>query len=108
MIQKTKMRLSTREEMPENAQELGLVKGVCILAVNLVRDMYANFRNLKGGNVKEYNVIMDQSLDYAINDMIQNAEKMQADGVCAIKIYTPSLMQGAAETVVVGTAYKIN
>lgn len=100
------LKLSTREFIPDNSEEIGLVKGSAVIAVNMVKDLLAQWHNIAGGNVEAYKKLIDETVDAALINMKKNAISMNANGISGIKIFTPSVMMGAAEIVVLGTAWK--
>lgn len=83
---------------------LGLVRGNTIRARHAGKDIMAGFKNLVGGEVTDYTKMMAESREQALDRMIEDAERLGADGVTAIRFATTSMMQGAAELLVYGTA----
>lgn len=101
------LKLSTRDYIPDNAQELGLIKGVAVLSVNVVQDFLANWKNVTvGGNLKPYEDLVNQAVDSAMNDLKNKAIELKADGICSIRLSTPSVSQASAEIIAIGTAWK--
>jgi uncharacterized protein YbjQ (UPF0145 family) len=89
------------------AKTLGLVKGSTIRARNIGHDIMAGLRNVVGGEVKDYTVMLAQAREEAIQRMIGQAEKMGADAVVCTRFATSMVMSGAAEMVAYGTAVKL-
>jgi len=83
---------------------LGLVRGNTIRARHAGKDIMAGFKNLVGGEVTDYTKMMAESREQALDRMIEDAERLGADGVTSIRFATTSMMQGAAELLVYGTA----
>lgn len=90
----------------EIEQSLGMVRGNTIRAKNLGRDILAGFRNLIGGEIKDYTEMLSEARDEAISRMVKEAEDMNADGIVEVRFTTSETMGGAAEILVYGTAVK--
>ena len=52
-------------------ETLGLVRGSTIRARNIGRDILAGMRNIVGGEVKDYTVMLAQAREEAIQRMIE-------------------------------------
>ena len=100
------MLLVTTDEIPGRKikKVLGLVKGNTIRARHLGRDLMAALRNLVGGEITDYTKMLAESREQAIDRMVEQAEEMGANAVVGIRFTTSSVMQGAAELLVYGTA----
>ena len=85
---------------------LGLVRGNTIRARHLGKDISAAFKNLAGGEIYDYTKMMAESREQAIDRMIEDAEAVGADAVVGVRFTTSSVMQGAAEILVYGTAIR--
>ncbi|HUV30347.1 MAG TPA: YbjQ family protein [Acidobacteriota bacterium] len=83
---------------------LGLVKGNTIRARHIGRDIAALFRNVVGGEIKDYTKMMAESREQAIDRMVHDAVALGANAIIMIRFSTSSMMQGAAELLVYGTA----
>jgi uncharacterized protein YbjQ (UPF0145 family) len=88
-------------------ETLGLVKGSTIRARNIGHDIMAGLRNIVGGEVTDYTVMLAQAREEALQRMIEQAEKMGADAVVCTRFATAMVMSGAAEMVAYGTAVKL-
>jgi len=64
-------------------------------------------RNIVGGEVKEYTVMLAQAREEAMQRMIEQAEKMGANAIVGTRFVTSMVMSGAAEMVAYGTAVKV-
>jgi uncharacterized protein YbjQ (UPF0145 family) len=91
----------------ETARTLGFVKGNVVRARFFVRDIFAAFRMIVGGEVPEYTKLLAESREQAMDRMIAKAEALQADGIVAIRFSSSQVMAGAAEVLVTGTAVKL-
>jgi len=88
-------------------ETLGLVKGSTIRARHIGRDIMASLRNIVGGEVKDYTVMLAQAREEALQRMIEQAEKMGANAIVGTRFVTSMVMSGAAEMVAYGTAVKL-
>jgi uncharacterized protein YbjQ (UPF0145 family) len=86
---------------------LGLVRGNTIRARHLGKDIAAAFKNMAGGEITDYTKMMAESREQSLDRMFEEAELLGADAVVAIRFTTSSVMQGAAEILVYGTAVKL-
>ena len=103
------MILVTTEHVPGQREtaSLGMVRGSCVRARHIGKDILANFRNITGGEVHEYTKLLGESREQAIDRMIEEAEALGANAVIGIRFQTSMVMQGAAEMLCYGTAVKL-
>ncbi len=85
---------------------LGLVKGSTIQSKNIGRDITQGLKTLIGGELKSYNEMMNEARALATKRMVKEAESLGADAIINIRYSSSSVMQGAAEILVYGTAVK--
>ena len=88
-------------------ETLGLVRGSTIRARHMGRDIMAGLRNIVGGEVKEYTLLLAQAREEAMQRMIEQAEKLGANAIVVTRFVTSMVMSGAAEMVSYGTAVKV-
>jgi len=86
---------------------LGLVKGNTVQAKNIGKDIKAGFRNIVGGEIKEYTDMLAEAREVSLKRMKDKAEKLGADGVINVRFMTSAIMGGAAEILAYGTAVKL-
>jgi len=91
----------------EISQVLGLVRGNTIQAKGIGKDMVAGFRNMIGGEIKEYTNMLSEAREIALKRMEDKAQKMGADAVINVRFMTSSVMAAAAEILAYGTAVKL-
>ena len=103
------MILVTSDKIPgrEIKETLGLVKGNTIKAKHIGKDILAGLRNIVGGEIKEYTEALDEARKVAVERMIKEAEKLEADAIVCVRFTTSQVMSGAAELLVYGTAVKL-
>lgn len=86
---------------------LGIVRGNTIRAKHLGKDIVAGFRNIVGGELKEYTEMITGARDEAIQRMLEDAQKINADAVVGVRMMTSQVATGAAEILVYGTAVRL-
>jgi uncharacterized protein YbjQ (UPF0145 family) len=87
-------------------ETLELVKGSTIQSKNLGKDITQAIKSLIGGELKAYNEMMNEARALATKRMVEDAEKLGADGIINIRYASSSVMQNAAEVIAYGTAVK--
>jgi uncharacterized protein YbjQ (UPF0145 family) len=86
---------------------LGLVRGNTIQAKSIGKDIKAGFRNIAGGEIKEYTEMLAEAREIALKRMGEKAQNLGADAVINVRFMTSSIMGGAAEILAYGTAVKL-
>ena len=81
-----------------------MVKGSTIQSKNLGKDITQGLKTLVGGELKAYTEMMDEARELATKRMVQEGESMNAEAIVNIRYTSSSVMQGAAEVLVYGTA----
>lgn len=85
---------------------LSIVKGSTVQTRHVGKDIMSGLKNLVGGELKAYVEMIDHARALATKRMVDDAKKLGADAVVNIRYSTCSVMQGAAEILVYGTAVK--
>ena len=103
------MIVTTTEFIPgkEIEEVLGIARGSTVRARNIGKDIFAGLKNIVGGEIDEYTKLQAQSREQALQRMINDAEKLDAQAIINVRFATSMVMQGAAETLAYGTAVKI-
>ena len=91
----------------EIVEVLGLVKGSCIRAKHLGRDIGAGLKSLVGGELKGYSELLEESREEALERMTIQADKVGANAIISMRFVSSQVMSGAAEFLAYGTAVKI-
>ena len=86
---------------------LGMAQGSKVKAVHLGKDIVAGLRRLVGGEVTEYSKMISDARQAALDEMISDAERLNANAIIGIRYTSSSVAQGVAEIVVYSTAVKI-
>ena len=85
---------------------LGIVKGSTVQSAHAGKDIGSAFKTLVGGELHAYNDLMNTARALATKRMTEEAEALGADAIVNIRYASASIMQGAAEVIVYGTAVK--
>ncbi|MBR3344113.1 MAG: YbjQ family protein [Solobacterium sp.] len=102
------MKLLSIEHIPgKEFEALGLVKGTIVQTKNFGKDFMAGMKTLVGGEIVGYTEMLTEARQIATKRMVDEAEALGADAIIGIRYGSSSLMQGAAEVVVYGTAVRI-
>ncbi|AJC73101.1 hypothetical protein AJ81_01555 [Pseudothermotoga hypogea DSM 11164 = NBRC 106472] len=103
------MILTTTEKLEgyEVVETLGLVMGNVVYSKHLGKDIAAAFKTLAGGEIKSYTELLTEARNIALQRMIAEAEKLNADAVIGLRFGGSSIMQSAAEVLAYGTAVKL-
>ncbi len=90
----------------EIKEVLGLVRGNTIRSRHLGSDIGAGLKSLIGGEIRGYVKAMQDAREEALDRAVEQAEEMDADAIVATRFTTSTIMAGAAEVLVYGTAVK--
>ena len=88
------------------AETLGTVYGVVVRSQGLGGNLLAAFRSLGGGEIHEYTRLLEDTRRQAIDRMLENAEKLGADAVIAMRFDSSEIGQTMTEVVAYGGAVK--
>jgi uncharacterized protein YbjQ (UPF0145 family) len=86
---------------------LGLVKGNTVRASHIGRDITAAFKNITGGEIREYTKLMAQAREQCLDRMRADAAELGANAVIGVRFMTSGVMQNAAELLAYGTGVVI-
>ena len=100
------MIISTTETIPGKkiTSVVGIARGSTVRARNIGSDFLAGIKNVIGGEIDEYTKLQSQSRDQAIERMMNDARRMNADAIVNVRLATSMVMQGASEILAYGTA----
>ncbi len=103
------MIITTTETVPgyKIVEALGLVQGSCVKSKHLGKDIGAGLKSLVGGELRGYSELLVESREEAITRMIEQADRLGADAVIAMRFASAQVMAGAAEFLAYGTAVKL-
>ena len=82
------MIMANVDYLPERkiAQVLGVVKGSCVRAKHIGKDLRAAGRTLIGGEMTYYSELLTESRNTATQRMVEEAERLGADAVINVRI----------------------
>ena len=101
------MLLLTINYVPDKEIEaLGIAKGTTVQSKNFGKDFMSGMKGLVGGELTAYTDMLNEARQIATKRMVDDAESMGADAVISVRYGSASMMQGAAEVIVYGTAIK--
>jgi len=100
------MIIVTTDQIPDRTirKTLGLARGNTIRARHVGHDISAAFKNLVGGEIRDYTKMMAESREQALDRMIEEARQMGADAIVGVRFTTSMIMQSASEILAYGTA----
>lgn len=82
----------------------GLVRGNTIRARHIGKDIKAVFKHMAGGEISDYTKMMAETREQALDRLSEDADALGANAIVGLRFTTTSMMQGAAEFLVYGTA----
>lgn len=86
---------------------LGIVNGNVVQSKHVGRDIMAGLKGIVGGELKGYTEMLMEARNIAVQRLIEDAEKLNADAIVGIRFTTSSVTDGASEILVFGTAVKL-
>jgi len=103
------MIISTTESIPnkEITEIFGIVKGSTVRAKHVGKDIFAGLKSIVGGEIEAYTELLSEAREQAMDRMILDGQKMNADAIVNVRITTSSVMQTSSEILVYGTAVKL-
>ncbi|MEE4357149.1 MAG: heavy metal-binding domain-containing protein [Desulfococcaceae bacterium] len=101
--------LTNTESVPgrEIVEHFGLVSGNTIRARHMGKYIIAGLKNLLGGELKEYTILLQESREQAIERMKEQARQLGANAIINVRFSTSSVTRRAAELCAYGTAIRI-
>lgn len=92
----------------ENISEyLGIVIGSTVRARHIGTDILATLKNIVGGELKSYSILLEAAREEALERMIKKAKALNANAVVNFRFQTSTIAAGASEVIAYGTAVKI-
>ena len=101
------MLITTTENIPGKEFEvIGIVKGCTVQSKNIGHDIGAGLKTIIGGEINSYRDMIEEARRVAPTRMEDEAKRLGADAVICARFATSSVMQGAPEILMYGTAVK--
>ena len=88
-------------------ETLGIARGSTVRSRNIGRDIFASLKNIVGGEIEEYTKLQADAREQALQRMISDAKKLDADAIVNVRFTTSVVAQGASEMLAYGTAVKL-
>ena len=82
----------------------GFARGSAARSRNIGADFFASIKNVVGGEVAQYTRLMAETREQALQRMADDARRMGANAVVAVRFDSSSVAQGANEITAYGTA----
>jgi uncharacterized protein YbjQ (UPF0145 family) len=104
------MELTTIDTVPGKTitRHIGLVQGSTVRAKHVGRDILAGLKNIVGGELKSYTMLLNESRSEALDRMVEQARAAGANAVVNIRFSTSNIAAGAAEVMAYGTAVVVS
>ncbi len=95
-------------DRPSNRQvvEGELISACAVSAANIMRDLREHITNTFGGQMKQYENLVDETIERALARLEEKAREKGYDGALAVRISHPSVVEGGVEVIVYGTGFK--
>lgn len=98
--------LFTADDLRGEDIEMGELLSVCaVTAANVVKDIRENIRNLVGGEMRHYEILMQRTLDRAFARLEETAKSKGYDGVLGVRVAHPQVVEGGVEIIVYGNGF---
>lgn len=91
----------------EVSEVLGLVRGNAVRTRGIGYDVLAGIRSIFGGQVRQYESLLQDTREAATNQMIKEAEGFGADAIVGARFTTSQVGAGFSEILAYGTAVKL-
>ncbi len=105
----TDIPITTALELPgrPTAESLGLVFGLVVRSMGVVKGFTAGFSALRKGEVTQYTEVLEDSRRHAIDRMVANAHLVGAEAIVAVRFDSSEMAQNLTEILAYGTAVKL-
>ena len=82
----------------------GIVTDSAVRARHLGADILATLKNLVGGELKSYSILLTAAREEAMERMIANATELNVNAIVSFRFQTSTIAPGASEVIAYGTA----
>lgn len=101
------MLVTTTEKSPgQNYEIIGEVFGITTQSKNVFKNIGASLKNVVGEEIKAYTEMLEESREFAIKRLIENAEQLGADAVVMMRFDSGSIGADMQSVAAYGTAVK--
>lgn len=98
--------VTTAMELPgyRIVRSLGVVRGLTVRSRSIVGNFFGGLQTLLGGNITIYTKLCEQAREATYREMLQNARRLGATAIVAMRYDATELMAGLTEVLCYGTA----
>ena len=89
------------------ARYLGVVRGIVVRSPSIGKAFLGAFKQLAGGNIKEYIDVCEQARHDAYERMLAHAREIGANAIIGMRYDATEFAQGATEVLAYGTAVTV-
>jgi len=82
----------------------GIVTGSTVRARHIGTDILATLKNIVGGELKSYSILLTAAREEAMERMIAKAAEHNANAIINFRYQTSTIAPGASEVIAYGTA----
>ena len=82
----------------------GIVTGSTVRARHIGTDILATLKNIVGGELKSYSILLTAAREEAMERMIAQATELNANAIINFRYQTSTIAPGASEVIAYGTA----
>ena len=82
----------------------GIVTWSTVRAIHIGTDILATLKNIVGGELKSYSILLTAAREEAMEIMIANAAELNANAIINFRYQTSTIAPGASEVIAYGTA----
>ena len=86
---------------------MGMARGNTIRCTNFVRDWFARWKQVVGGEIESYTRMISEAREEALSRLVQAAQSVGANAVINVRFTTSAVMTNASEILAYGTAVKV-
>ena len=86
---------------------LGVVRGIVVRSTSIGQGIVGAFRQIGGGNIKEYVEVCEAARQEAYLLMMNHASQLGAHAVIGMRYDATEFVQGATEVLAYGTAVRL-
>ena len=87
---------------------LGVVRGIVVRSPSFGKSFIGAFKQLAGGNIKEYSDVCEAARHDAYRHMLDHARQIGAQAIVGMRYDATEFMQGATEVLAYGTAVTLD
>lgn len=86
---------------------LGLVRGIIVRSPSIAQGFVGAFKQIVGGNIREYAEVCEAARHEAYLEMMRHAEALGAHGIVGMRYDATEFAPGATEVLAYGTAVRL-